>query len=153
MTGCQSWPEKMDSLFCTYFLLFVYCSSEYHSLCCSLLMSGIWLNVLAPVLVTLIRIKILHLYILWIRVDLRLAISSKMLQWEKQMCRCDCRSYNLIDIIHSAYRFAFMLCVYANMLIFVLTLSPSPQMLCLSHILSLCLSLLVSSLSLFLWHT
>jgi hypothetical protein len=61
------------------------------------------------------------------------------------MCHCDSRVDNLIDIIHAAYRFAFLLCVYANMLIFVPMLLPSPQMLCLSLIIAL--SLVVSSLS------
>ncbi len=56
------------------------------------------------------------------------------------MRRCDCGSDILIDIIYPTYCFAFPLCVYANLLIFELTLFSSLQMLCLSHILSLCLS-------------
>jgi len=56
------------------------------------------------------------------------------------MCHCDSGSDILIDTIHSAYHFTFLLCIYANMLIFVLTLPPSLQTLCLSLILSLCLS-------------
>ncbi len=59
--------------------------------------------------------------------------------WRRQMCHCDSRIDNLIDIIHTAYHFAFPLCVYANMLIFVPILLPSPQMLCLSLIISLSL--------------
>jgi hypothetical protein len=75
------------------------------------------------------------------------------------MHHCDCGSHNLINIIYPPYGFAFPLCVYAKLFIFVPTQSPSPQMLCLSHILSLSLSLslsdspLVSSLPLFLCHT
>jgi hypothetical protein len=69
------------------------------------------------------------------------------------MCHGNSRSNDLINIFHPAYRFAFSLCVYANMLIFVLMLPPYPQTLCLSLILSLCVFLVVSSLSLFLCHT
>jgi hypothetical protein len=71
---------------------------------------------------------------LWIEciiVGLRLVVRSEMSQLEKQMCHCDCRSDNLIDIINTAYRFAFLLCVYAKMLVFVTMLLSSPQMLCL----------------------
>ncbi len=66
-------------------------------------------------------------------IDLQLVIGAKMSLWVKQMCRCNCRKDILIDIIYPAYRFAFLLSVYANMLIFVLMLPPSPQILYLSH--------------------
>jgi hypothetical protein len=48
---------------------------------------------------------------------------------------------HLFDTIHCAYHVTFLLCGYANFLIFVLTLSPFLQTLCLSLILSLSLSL------------
>ncbi len=73
-------------------------------------------------------------------VDLRLAVRSEMSQRDRQKCCCDYRSDILIGIIHRAYCFAFQLYVYANMLIFVPMLPPSLQILCLSLILSLCLS-------------
>ncbi len=57
------------------------------------------------------------------------------------MYHCNCGSDILIDIIHPPYHFAFLLCVYADMLIFVPTLPPSPQTLCLSHTHSLSVSL------------
>jgi hypothetical protein len=57
---------------------------------------------------------------------------------------------HLIDTTHPT---AFPLSVYANVLILELTLPPSLQMFCLSLILSLSLSLLVSSLPLFLHYT
>ncbi len=72
-------------------------------------------------------------------VDLWLVVRSKMSLWEKQMCWCNCGSNILIDIIHPAYCFAFLLCVYANLLIFVLTHLPLFRH-CLSHILSICFS-------------
>jgi hypothetical protein len=56
------------------------------------------------------------------------------------MCHFNSRSDNLINTNHPAYHFTFPLCVYANMLILVLTLPPSLQTLYLSLILSLCRS-------------
>ena len=64
------------------------------------------------------------------------------------MCWCNCGSNILINIIHPVYRFAFLLCVYANMLIFVLPLPPSLQMICLSLILCLSSSQLSPPISL-----
>jgi len=73
-------------------------------------------------------------------VDLWLVVGSEMSFREKQIRHCDCGSDILIDIIHPAYHFAFPLCVYASLLIFVPTPSPSLQTLCLS----LCLSLSIN---------
>jgi hypothetical protein len=74
-----------------------------------------------------------------LNVDLQLVIRSEISLWEKQMPWINSGSDILIDTIHPAYHFAFQLCVYANLLIFVQILSPSLQMLCLSHTLSLSL--------------
>ncbi len=52
-------------------------------------------------------------------VYLQLVVRSEMSLMRK-MCHWESRSDNLDDIIHPAHRFAFPLCVYANLLIFVL---------------------------------
>ncbi len=74
-------------------------------------------------------------------IDLRLC--SRILNVPNKKNRCVILSNgnsHLINTIHPVYHITFPLCVYANVLIFVPMLSPSPQMLCLSLTLSLCLS-------------
>ncbi len=86
-------------------------------------------------------------------IDLQLC--SQILNVPNEKNRCvvlSNRNGHLIDTIHPVYHITFPLCVYAIVLIFVLTLSPSPQMLCLSHTLSLCLSVSLLSCPLFLSH-
>ncbi len=73
-------------------------------------------------------------------IDLRLC--GQILNVPNEENRCVTLSYrngHLIDTIHPAYHVTFPLCVYANVLIFVPTLPPSLQTLCLSFILSLSL--------------